>query len=271
MMARPILRGTVYLVGAGPGDPELITVRGLNLLRQADVVVHDRLVHPELLESASPRAHLIDVGKAPGRHTCSQDEINRILIQYARQGRAVVRLKGGDPFVFGRGGEECLALARAGVPYEVVPGISSAIAVPAYAGIPLTHRGVAGQFTVVTGHGGAVDWNSLPAEGTLVILMGVERLGEIAAALVERGRAAGTPVAVIFTGTTHAQHVVDGTLADIADRARGIAPPATIVVGPVAGLRAGIDWFDPSQLRPRTATLPGDAFSPLHQPVKVAA
>ncbi len=240
--------GLVYIVGAGPGDPELITVKGLACLRRADVVLYDRLVASELLAEAPNTAELIDVGKAPARQRRSQAEINALLIEKARAGLCVVRLKGGDPFVFGRGGEECQALAEAGLDYEVVPGVSSAVAVPAYAGIPVTHRDFASSFTVVTGHGsdteaGDVDWSGLPATGTLVCLMGVKHLPEIARRLVALGRPAATPAAVIGWGTTGRQSVVEGTLADIAERAAGVEPPATIVIGEVVGLRQKLDWF----------------------------
>ena len=234
--------GDVYIVGAGPGDPELITVRGLKRLREADVVVYDRLVSLRLLEEAPADAERIDAGKAPGRHTLSQPEINALLISKARQGKTVVRLKGGDPFVFGSGGEECEALTDAGVPFEVVPGVSSAVAAPAAAGIPVTHRGLADTFTVVTGHtcgpdGFALDWEALPRGGTLVILMGVGKLREIAQRLMTHGREPDTPAAIIGWGTTAAQTVVEGTLADIAGKAEGMRPPATIVIGDVVGLR----------------------------------
>ena len=240
--------GLVYLVGAGPGDPELITVKGLACLRRADVVLYDRLVAAELLAEAHPGAELIDVGKAPARQRRSQDEINALLIEKARAGLTVVRLKGGDPFVFGRGGEECQALAAAGLPYEVVPGVSSAVAVPAYAGIPVTHRDHASSFTVVTGHNAGgdaseADWSGLPATGTLVCLMGVGHLPEVARRLTALGRPATTPAAVIGWGTTGRQVVVTGTLADIAQRAADVEPPATIVIGEVVGLQAQLDWY----------------------------
>jgi uroporphyrin-III C-methyltransferase len=242
--------GFVYIVGAGPGDPELITVRGLKRLQQADVVVYDRLANPQLLHEAPSLAEQIDVGKAPGRHTMTQTEINTVLVQEARQGKAVVRLKGGDPFVFGRGGEECLALVEAGIPFEVVPGISSALAVPAYAGIPVTQRGMAQSFTVVTGHssgasGFAIDWQALPQTGTLVILMGVRHLAQIVQALQTHGRAADTPVAVIQQGTTAAQKIATGTLADIAQRAKNIVSPAIIIIGEVVNLQQQLTWFQP--------------------------
>ena len=242
--------GFVYLVGAGPGDAELITVRGLKYLQQAEVVVHDRLVSQQLLEEAPPWAELIDVGKAPGHHPWPQSDINALLVNSASHGKIVVRLKGGDPFIFGRGGEECQALAEAGIPFQVVPGVSSAIAAPAYAGIPLTHRDFASSFTVVTGHtcgtdSFAVDWGALAAVETLVILMGVGRLAKIAEQLVAHGRSPETPVAVISRGTTPAQEVVRGTLATIAQQAQAIQPPATIVIGQVVALGPQLAWFDP--------------------------
>ena len=239
--------GTVYLVGAGPGDPELITLRGLRVLRRATVIVYDRLVHPELLDEAHSDAERIYVGKRPGHHYRIQDQINSILVARAREGHVVVRLKGGDPFVFGRGGEECEVLHDAGVPFEVVPGISSAVSVPAYAGIPVTHRDVSTAFTVVTGHtcdpeANDVDWAALARVGTLVILMGLGRIRQITRRLIEGGRPAETPVAVISRGTTAHQDVVEGTLADIADRVAHVRPPATIVIGDVVSLRERIAW-----------------------------
>ncbi|MEP7359443.1 MAG: uroporphyrinogen-III C-methyltransferase, partial [Anaerolineales bacterium] len=222
------MTGRVYLIGAGPGDPDLITVKGLACLRRADVVLYDRLAPAELLAEARPEAELIDVGKAPSHHRRSQDEINALLIEHAQAGRTVARLKGGDPFVFGRGGEECQALARAGIAFEVVPGVSSAFAVPAYAGIPLTQRGLNTGFTVLTGHSldqGGLDWAAVPAAGTLVLLMGVENLAAITAELIRRGRDPHTPAAVIQNGTTAAQVVITGTLGEIAGLAREVAPP----------------------------------------------
>lgn len=234
---------TVYLVGAGPGDPGLLTVRGAAVLRRADVVVHDRLVDPSLLELAPPRATRIDVGKRPG-FPHRQQEINDLLVAHGRTGVTVVRLKGGDPFVFGRGGEEVEALAAAGVPVEVVPGVSSAFAAPAAAGVPVTHRGLSTSVTVVTGHvgdrsaPGGVDWRSLAvAGGTLVVLMGMENRAAIAAALIAGGRPADTPVRVVHWGTTPAQRSTATTLGALADVA--MDPPATIVVGAVAGLHLG--------------------------------
>lgn len=236
------MTGKVCLVGAGPGDPRLITVLGLDCLRQADVVVYDRLVSPLLLDEAPAHAERIFVGKAPGAHACPQEEINGLLVHHARAGRTVVRLKGGDPFVFGRGSEEALACAEAGVPWEVVPGVTSAVAVPALAGIPVTHRELAGGFAVVTGHcaeGDRQDWAALARVETLVILMGLSRLPEIAAALLFNGRGADTPAAAIAAGSLPGERVVVGTLGTIAgDVARaGLRAPATIVVGEVVRVR----------------------------------
>jgi uroporphyrinogen III methyltransferase / synthase len=241
--------GKVYLVGAGPGDPGLLTVRGLELLQKAEVVVYDQLVNPVLLEHASPAAIRMFVGKQAGRHCIAQEEINQVLIDNARLGREVLRLKGGDPFVFGRGGEEAEVLAEAGVPFEIVPGVSSAIAVPAYAGIPVTHRKFASSFAVVTGHEtrkaqSSLDWGKLAAAvDTLVILMGLKNLPRIATELVNQGLSPATPVAVIRCGTTQAQETVTATLADIAAKAAHLKSPAVIVVGNVVDLRNRLDWF----------------------------
>jgi uroporphyrin-III C-methyltransferase len=245
--------GLVSLVGAGPGDPELITVKGLRRLRNADVVVYDALVNPALLRDCRPDALLLFAGKRAGLHARSQSQINALLIDYARAGRAVVRLKGGDPFVFGRGGEEAEALAEAGIAWEVVPGISSAVAVQAYAGIPLTHRAAASSFAVVTGHEDPerpetrLGWQAL-ATGldTLVVLMGVGRLRSIAAQLISNGKAPETPAAVIEQGTLPEQQTVVGTLATIAEEVEraGLSAPATLVVGEVVRLRERLSWFD---------------------------
>ena len=241
--------GKVYLVGAGPGDPGLITVRGLQLLHRAQMIVYDQLVNPVLLEQVSPAAIRIFVGKQAGRHCIAQEEINRILIDHARLGYKVVRLKGGDPFVFGRGGEEAEALADSGIPFEVVPGVSSAVAVPAYAGIPVTHRKFASSFAVVTGHGAqkaqsSVDWAKLAAAvDTLVVLMGLKNLPQITAELRIHGLAPETPVAVIRWGTTNDQETVTGTLADIVDKTAHVKSPVVIVVGKVVDLRGQLDWF----------------------------
>jgi len=253
----------VYLVGAGPGDPELITVRGLNAVRQATVIIYDRLVHPSLVAEAPPQAQRIYVGKESGIHYVPQGQINQLLVNYATQGERVVRLKGGDPFVFGRGGEEAEALAAARLPFEIIPGVSSAVAVPAYAGIPLTHRKVASSFAVVTGHeeGGkehtAIDWRRLAtAVDTLVILMGTKGLVRIAAQLIQHGRAPETPVALIRWGTTNEQVTFVGMLANITDTAAAVAlePPIVTVVGDVVRLAERLQWF-----------LPSTAISPSHQ------
>jgi uroporphyrinogen III methyltransferase/synthase len=246
-------RGCVFLVGAGPGDPGLITVKGLEVLRRAEVVVYDYLANAELLKEARPDAELIYVGKQAGQHTLSQEEINRLLVEKAQVGKTVARLKGGDPFVFGRGGEETMALAAAGVPFEVIPGVTSAVAAPAYAGIPVTQRGLASSFAVVTGHEdptkaeSAIDWHHL-ARGvdTLLFLMGVGNLPEIVARLVEHGRAPETPAALVRWGTTPRQETVVGTLADIAEKvkAAGLRPPAVAVFGQVVNLREHLRWYD---------------------------
>lgn len=239
------MMGCVVLVGAGPGDPDLITVAGLRAIESADVLVYDRLVHPDLVAAARPEARRVYVGKTPGQPTMRQEEINRLLCAEALAGFVVVRLKGGDPFVFGRGGEEVAAAVAAGVPVQVIPGVSSAIAAPACAGIPVTHRGLASSFTVVTAHedptkgDGAVHWDALArVGGTLVILMGAERLAAVTALLLRHGMPPTTPAAVIEAGTTLQQRVVTGTLDDIARRAElvGIQAPATAVVGPAAAL-----------------------------------
>ncbi|MEA2451830.1 MAG: uroporphyrinogen methyltransferase / synthase [Actinomycetota bacterium] len=242
--------GTVYLVGAGPGDPGLITVRGLELLRSCDVVLHDRLVAPQLLDEAPPGAERIFVGKRAGETHSRQVVSDALLVSKAREGKSVVRLKGGDPFVFGRGAEEAALLRDASIPFEVVPGVSSAIAVPAYAGIPVTHRGMSASFVVLTAReeGGEIEADvselSVGAE-TLVLLMGVSALDKITRRLVESGRDPNEPAAAIEWGTTGRQRVVVATLATIAERAEaeGISPPATTVIGPVVALRESLDWF----------------------------
>ena len=242
-----VVRGGVALVGGGPGDPELITVRGRRLLAQADVVVADRLAPPELLAELPPHVEVIDASKIPYGRAMAQDAINAVLIEQARAGRFVVRLKGGDPFVFARGYEEVLACAEAGVPVTVVPGVTSAIAVPASAGVPVTHRGLNHEFVVVSGHlapghpESLVNWDALAAmSGTIVLLMGVERIELFAEALLKGGRPADTPVLVVQQGTTVAEHTLRATLADAGEKVRseGIRPPAIIVIGTVAGFGA---------------------------------
>lgn len=249
---------TVYLVGAGPGDPGLLTRRGAELLAAADVVVYDRLAHPTLVELAPAGAERVNVGKAPGAVEMDQDGINAVLVERGAAGLLVVRLKGGDPFVFGRGGEEAEALAAAGVPFEVVPGITSAIAAPAYAGIPVTHRGVSTHFTVVTGHEDPAkaspdtDWDALArAGGTLVVLMGAGRLADLADRLIAGGRDPDTPVAAVRWGTRPDQRTIRATLATIADA--GVRPPSAIVVGPVAAL--DLAWFEARPLFGRTVVV----------------
>jgi len=235
----------VALVGAGPGDPGLLTVRGAELLRRADVVLYDSLAETSLLALAPPAAERVFVGKRPGA-PMPQDEIDALLVAHARAGRRVVRLKGGDPFVFGRGGEEAAALAAAGIPFEVVPGVTAAVAVPAYAGIPVTHRGLATSFTVVTGHSRhAVDtetnWEALAAAGgTIVVLMGVAHRAELARRLQAGGLAPARPVAAVQWGTRPSQRTVRTTLAGLGDAA--LEPPATIVIGPVAAL--DLAWYE---------------------------
>jgi len=250
---------TVYLVGAGPGDPGLLTVRGAELLRRADVVVHDRLSAEELLDLAPAHAERIDVGKAPGHARVTQEGINQLLVEHGRTGKLVVRLKGGDPTVFARGGEEAMALADAGVPFEFVPGITSAIAVPAYAGIPVTQRFSSTSFTVVTGHedpsigeDGSVDWDAVArVGGTIVILMGVGRIRSISERLIAAGRDPDTPAAAVIWGTRPQQRTVRATLATLADQ--DLEPPATIVVGAVAGL--DLAWFERRPLFGRTVVV----------------
>lgn len=242
--------GKVYITGAGPGDPELITVKGARLLRKADVVVYDRLVNPELLDYTADASEHIYVGKRPGKPSVSQDQINRILISKALEGKKVVRLKGGDPFIFGRGGEECEALALSEIPFEVIPGISSAVAAPAYAGVPLTHRGVARSFAVVTGHTSKEsdvfqNWEHLSQIDTLVILMGMKNLSDISLALIRHGRSADTPVSVIEKATLPEQRIVTATLGTVVEKAADLVSPATIVIGELAG--SGLSWFDKIQ------------------------
>ncbi|HEX5413116.1 MAG TPA: uroporphyrinogen-III C-methyltransferase [Terriglobia bacterium] len=243
--------GKVYLVGAGPGDTGLLTLKGKAALERADAVVYDFLANEDLLRYALPHCEKICVGKRPGHKNSSQEEINQLLVDRAAQGNIVVRLKGGDPFIFGRGGEEAQVLAKAGIPFEIVPGITSGYAAAAYAGIPLTHRDLSSSVTFVTGHedpsksSSSVDWTSLAtATDTLVLFMGVRNLSEISAALLKGGKEPRTPAAVIFWGTRAAQQTLTGTLADIAAKAKGVEAPAIIVVGKVAALREELNWFE---------------------------
>jgi uroporphyrin-III C-methyltransferase/precorrin-2 dehydrogenase/sirohydrochlorin ferrochelatase len=242
---RESLKGHVALVGSGPGDPELITVKGRRLLARADVVVADRLAPGMLLDELRPDVELVDAAKIPYGASIAQEEINRIIVERAQAGAFVVRLKGGDPFVFGRGGEEVVACAKAGVPVIVVPGVTSSIAAPALAGIPVTHRGVAHEFTVVSGHvppespESLVDWAALARlRGTLVVLMGLRNLPRIAARLVAEGRPADTPAAIVQEGSTDSQRVLHSTLGEVAAAAAeaGIRPPAVVVVGDVVAV-----------------------------------
>ncbi len=245
--------GFVSLVGAGPGDPGLITVKGLECVQSADVIVYDRLVDKRLLSQAKEQAELIDVGKVRGDGGGRQAEINSLLVQRALRGDYVVRLKGGDPFVFGRGGEEAEAMRAGGVAFEIVSGVTSAIAAPAYAGIPLTHRGVASSFTVVTGSespdkpSSAIDWESLGrVSGTLLVLMGWESLASIAGSLVGAGRSPETPVAIVQWGTEPQQRTVVGNLGNIVARSKeeGLSPPVVAIIGDVVELRDRLRWFD---------------------------
>ena len=245
--------GRVFLVGAGPGDPGLITVRGQQLLGSADVVVYDRLAAPALLQTVRPDAELINVGKMPDNHPCPQHRINEIIVEQAQAGKSVVRLKGGDPYIFGRGGEEALACVKAGISFEVVPGITSAVAASAYAGIPVTHRDYAAKFALITGHekpdaqGERIDWPALARwQGTLAFYMGVKNLPLICTRLIEHGMAGDTPAAIIQQGTTPAQRTVTGTLTNLPNLAQqqNIQPPAMIVVGPVVSLHPQLNWFE---------------------------
>jgi len=260
--------GKVYLVGAGPGDAGLLSVKGKHLLEQADAVVYDRLISPRLLQYAQRSAERIYVGKASSNHTLSQAEINQLLVRLASAGKCVVRLKGGDPFVFGRGGEEALALDKAGVRWEVVPGITSAVAVSAYAGIPLTHRQVSPMFTVVTGHEclavdeTTVEWNGL-AQGTLIVLMGVAQLQRIVRRLLAAGRLPSTPVAVVSWGTRAGQQTVEATLETAVHSVTeaGIASPAIIIVGDVVRLRNQLAWSEQRPLAGRCIVVAHDTDS----------
>jgi uroporphyrinogen III methyltransferase/synthase len=247
------MKGNVYLVGAGPGDAGLLTLRGAELLSQADVVVYDALVNQELLRFATKQAEIIFGGKRARQQTIPQTDLNQLLIDKARAGQTVVRLKGGDPYIFGRGGEEAEQLADAGIPFEVVPGVSSFVAVPSYAGVPLTHREFCSRLTLITGHedpakeSSSIDWPQVAqTPGTKVIMMGTDRIGHIAQLLVDHGMPASTPVAMVRWGTTGRQQSIDGTLANIADIAarEKITPPTVAVIGDVVKLRPKLNWFE---------------------------
>ena len=249
--------GTVYLVGGGPGDPKLITLRGVECLIRADVVIYDLLINEALLEHCPPHTEKIYGGKHPGEQRKRQDEINTLMLEGAKAGKTVVRLKGGDPFIFGRGGEEVLALVEAGIEFEIVPGITSAIAAPAYAGIPLTHRDYASSVAFVTGHSASlapdspIGWERLAtAVDTLVVYMGIGHLRQIASQLTKHGRSPETPVTLVHWGTTPQQKTLEGTLADIAGRAEAVSfrNPAVIVVGEVNRLREQLRWYDSKPL-----------------------
>ena len=250
-------KGKVYLVGAGPGDPKLITVRGLEALKRSDVVVFDRLAGPQLLNYARSDAEHIYVGKLPDRHTMKQEDINQLLVDLALQGKTVIRLKGGDPTVFGRVGEEADLLQKNGIIYEIIPGITSAIAVPAYAGIPVTHRDLASSFSVITGHESpekldhSIYWDKVTnATGTLVFLMGVAKIGYISEQLIKHGRSPETPVALVQWGTRAEQRTIVGTLGDIDDKvkAANLKPPAVIIVGDVVRQRETLSWVEKKPL-----------------------
>lgn len=250
------MTGRVYIIGAGPGDPGLFTMRGLQRLQASDMILYDHLVSAEILGFARADAERLYVGKIPGHHTHLQEEINQLLVEKAKEGYTVARLKGGDPFVFGRGAEEAELLAEHGISFEIVPGVTSAIAGPAYAGIPLTHRDYASGFHVVTGHECAtsttVPWSLLASSNqTLVILMGIRHLREITRRLINHGRSADTPAAIIGLGTTTDQTLALGTLGNISEVAdsEGICPPATIVIGDVVRLSQKLDWFKSSRVR----------------------
>jgi len=255
------MKGKVYLVGAGPGDPGLITVKGLECIQKADVIIYDYLASPNLLKYAPEDAEIIYVGKRGGDHTLSQDEINALIVQKAQKGHRVTRLKGGDPFIFGRGGEEAQELVKSKIPFEIVPGVTSAIAAPAYAGIPLTHREYTSTVAFVTGHEdptkneSAVDWAALARGiGTIVFLMGVKNLARITGLLVRHGMPSDTPVALIRWGTTSKQSTIAGTLDTIAQQVAeaGFKPPAVIVVGQVVSLRDTMKWFENRPLLGKT-------------------
>ena len=241
--------GKVYLTGAGPGDIELLTLKALKVIKEADVIIYDRLANPDILEEAKTGCEFVYVGKEDGKHIVPQDDINEIIYQNALKYENVVRLKGGDPFVFGRGGEEAIYLLDRDIKFDVIPGITSAISAPAYAGIPVTHRGVAVSFRVVTGHESPhkkesqIPWDTFKTDDTIVFLMGLHNLPKISKKLMEIGKASDFPVAVISKGTTKDQIVIIGTLSDIVEKAKDVPTPALIVVGQVVLLREQLKWF----------------------------
>jgi len=242
--------GKVYLTGAGPGDIELLTLKAYRLIQQADAIVYDRLANPEILKEAKDGCEFIYVGKADSHHSLPQDEINELLHQLALKHECVVRLKGGDPLVFGRGGEEALHLKANGIKFEFIPGITSAIAVPEYAGIPVTHRGVTVSFRVVTGHEAPnkkqsqIHWENFKTDDTIVFLMGLHNLDKITKKLIEIGKPKDFPIAVISKGTTPEEKTVIGTLEDIWEKAKNLPTPALIVVGEVVKFKEDLSWFE---------------------------
>ena len=241
--------GQVYLTGAGPGDIELLTMKAFRVVKEADVIIYDRLANPDILKEAKNGCEFVYVGKEDGRHIMPQDEINETIYQCSQKYENVVRLKGGDPFVFGRGGEEAAYLFERNVGFEIIPGITSAISAPAYAGIPVTHRGVAVSFRVVTGHESPnkaisqIPWDNFKSDDTIVFLMGLHNLSKISQKLIEIGKPVDYPCAVISKGTTPEQAVVVGTLSDIVEKAKGVPTPALIIVGQVVKLREQLHWF----------------------------
>ena len=242
--------GKVYLTGAGPGDMELLTMKAFRVVKEADVIIYDRLANPDILKEAKSGCEFVYVGKEDGRHIMPQDDINETIYQNALKYENVVRLKGGDPFVFGRGGEEAAYLFERDVKFEIIPGITSAVSAPAYAGIPVTHRGIAVSFRVVTGHESPnketsqIPWDNFKTDDTIVFLMGLHNLPKISKKLMEIGKPADYPCAVISKGTTKDQQVVVGTLADITKKAKDMPTPALIVVGKVVELRSQLKWFE---------------------------
>ncbi|MEN8147999.1 MAG: uroporphyrinogen-III C-methyltransferase [Campylobacterota bacterium] len=241
--------GKVYLTGAGPGDIDLLTVKALRLIQQADIIIYDRLANPDILNEAKDGSSFLYVGKESGNHIMPQKQINETIYQHALKHDVVVRLKGGDPFVFGRGGEEAAYLKSRGVDFEVVPGVTSAVSVPTYAGIPVTHRGVAVSFRVVTGHespdkpNSQIDWQCFSSDETLIFLMGLHNMEQISRKLIEIGKPEEYPCAVISKGTTKEQQVVVGTLSNIVSKTKELPTPALIIVGKVVELREQLQWF----------------------------
>jgi len=242
----------VYLTGAGPGDMDLLTLKALRVIKEADVIIYDRLANPDILKEAKNGCEFVYVGKEDGRHIMPQDDINETIYQNALKYKNVVRLKGGDPFVFGRGGEEGMYLQERNVSFEIIPGITSAISVPAYAGIPVTHRGVAVSFRVITGHESPskktsqINWESFKGDDTLIFLMGLHNLAKISKKLIEIGKPSDFPCALISRGTTKEQKTIVGTLSNIVELTKDIPTPAMIIIGKVVELRDQLNWFEQS-------------------------